>query len=117
MNLNGVPMSALSFADVARNTEEEAREIGAKAKAEGEEKKIRVLLVTSAWHMKRAKMMFEKYAPGLEVVAAPTDYEMHGAAENPVEFADFLPNADALLRNSYAMKEWVARFGYALLRR
>ena len=66
--------------------------------------------------MKRAKMMFEKYAPGLEVVAAPTDYEMHAAAEHPIEFGDFLPGAETMSRNGYALKEWVARFGYWVFR-
>ena len=106
----GVPMSALSFADVARNTEEEAREICAKAKAEGEERRVRVLLVTSAWHMKRARMLFEH--AGLEVVEAPTDYEMHYAAECGLGVGDFLPSAEALTRNGYALKEWVARACY-----
>ena len=126
----GVPTNAIRCVGRARNTEEEAKDIvrlfdsrdcltgGAGANQTIKQSNNRtILLVTSAWHMKRAKMMFEKYAPGLEIVAAPTDYEMHGVAENPVEFADFLPNADALLRNGYAIKEWVARFGYALLRR
>lgn len=77
----------------------------------------RVLLVTSAWHMPRAKMLFER--AGLEVVAAPCDYEMHYAAEKPIEISDFFPSADcsALCRNSAAIKEWVARAGYRLLRR
>lgn len=126
----GVPTNAIRCVGRARNTEEEAKDIvrlfdlrdclieGAAANQTIKQSDNRtILLVTSAWHMKRAKMMFEKYAPGLAVIAAPTDYEMHGAAENPVEFADFLPNAEALVRNSYAIKEWVARFGYALLRR
>ena len=103
----GVPTNALRSVAGARNTEEEAKGIAGLSK---------ILLVTSAWHMKRAKMMFEKYAPGLEVIAAPTDYEMHGATEGPIQFGDFLPNADALFRNSYALKEWIARIGYAVLR-
>lgn len=78
-------------------------------------KKPRVLLVTSAWHMPRARMLFER--AGLEVVEAPCDYEMHYAAEEPIEIKDFFPNAEALMRNSYAIKEWVARIGYAALRR
>ena len=127
----GVPTNVLRSVNGARNTEEEARGIVrlfdcsdcliGKSQNGGIEQSNNqndrtILLVTSAWHMKRAKMMFEKYAPGLEVIAAPTDYEMHGAAEEPIEFGDFLPNAEALVRNGYALKEWVARVGYALLR-
>lgn len=99
----------------ARNTEEEARLIknkllSAVRPAAGLQPKV--ALVTSAWHMPRAKMLFER--AGLEVVPVPTDYEMHCAAEQPLKFGDFLPNAEALMRNGYAVKEWVARFGYWL---
>ena len=72
----------------------------------------RILLVTSAWHMPRAKTLFEREGP--EVVPAPTDYEMHYCAESPLKCVDFLPSADALWRNSVAVKEWVARFCYWL---
>ena len=94
-----------------RNTEEEARLIGEELKGRKVEK-LKVLLVTSAWHMPRAKMLFERV--GFEVTAVPTDYEMHCAAECPLAFDDFIPGAEALLRNSYAVKEWVARFCYWL---
>lgn len=114
----GVPREAIVELEEPRNTEEEAVLI-AKAikevKVKGEERKSRILLVTSAWHMKRARMLFER--AGLEVVEAPCDYEMHHAAEKPIEIGDFFPNADALARNSAAIKEWVARIGYAVLRR
>lgn len=97
----------LLFED-ARNTEEEAKLIAERGMK-------RVLLVTSAWHMPRAKALFER--AGMEVVEAPCDYEMHYVAEEPIEIKDFFPNAEALMRNSYAIKEWVARIGYAALRR
>ena len=68
----GVPKEAIVM-DLARNTEEEARAISCNMKPETA--KPKVLLVTSAWHMRRAKLMFEKYAPEIEVVPAATDYE------------------------------------------
>ena len=101
----GVDEEALVFFPEARNTEEEARMIAASG--------IRcVRLVTSAWHMPRARMLFER--AGLEVVPVPTDYEMHYCAELPLKIKDFFPSADALWRNSVAVKEWVARFCYWL---
>lgn len=104
----GVDESTLLFFPDARNTEEESRMIASLG--------IRkILLVTSAWHMRRAKMMFERR--GFEVVSAPTDYEMHAVAERSVEFGDFFPNADTLVRNSYAIKEWVGLLGYSIIRR
>ena len=103
----GVPRSVVKCFEDARNTEEEARCISAAGITN-------IVLVTSAWHMPRAKMWFER--KGFVVIPAPTDYEMHYIAEMPLSFADFIPSADALSRNSYAVKEWIARLGYAVVR-
>lgn len=117
----GVDTNKIVVLQSARNTQEEADMIKVKVRGEGEGEKvkvkgeggrIRILLVTSAWHMPRAKMLFER--AGFEVVAAPTDYEMHFATEGRVQLGDFFPGAEALVRNSYAVKEWVAYFCYWL---
>lgn len=112
----GVPRESVVCLPQPRNTEEEARTIRERLKGGQAEdpKRARVLLVTSAWHMPRAKMLFER--AGLEVTPVPTDYEMHFAAELPLELGDFFPGAEALTRNAWALKEWVARIGYAILR-
>ncbi|MBR5549758.1 MAG: YdcF family protein, partial [Kiritimatiellae bacterium] len=107
----GVSRDAIWFSEKPRNTEEEARLIKSQFACE----KPKVFLVTSAWHMSRAKMLFDRV--GFEVIPAPTDFEMNCVAEKPIEFADFVPAADALYRNSCAIKEWVARFGYWSFRR
>ena len=65
--------------------------------------------------MSRAKMMFDR--AGIDVISAPTDFEMSYVAENPIEFGDFAPAAAAPYRNSCTIKEWVARFGYWVFRR
>lgn len=114
----GVPREAIVCLPQPRNTEEEAKRLagmlgGSAAGAAGGTG--RILLVTSAWHMPRAKMLFER--AGFEVVPAPCDYEMHMIAEQPIEIGDFFPNAEAMTRNAWAVKEWVARIGYGLLRR
>lgn len=101
----GVDEKALVFFPDARNTEEEARLVAAAGFR-------RIRLVTSAWHMPRARQLFAR--AGLEVLAAPTDYEMHFYAELPLQIKDFFPNAEALARNSAAVKEWVARLCYWL---
>lgn len=103
----GVDPAACEFFEDARNTEEEASAISKRTDG-------RIVLVTSAWHMPRAKLLFERR--GFEVIACPADFEMHYVAERDVEFHDFLPGADAFLRNSYALKEWVALAGYKLFR-
>ena len=105
----GVPREAIWFSEDPRNTAEEAALIRSEIGGESP----RILLVTSAWHMSRAKMLFER--AGFEVVPAPTDFEMNCAYEKDLELGDFFPSADALLRNSYAVKEWVALFCYKVL--
>ena len=121
----GVPTNALRSVAGARNTEEEAKGIFRmfECSNDREEGKVgdatakpRILLVTSAWHMTRAKAMFEKYAPGLEVIAAPTDYEMSYSIEDGIGLGAFIPAPEAMFHNMYALKEWVARFGYAVFR-
>ena len=108
----GVPRESVWFSEEPRNTEEEARLIGETLRS-GDSAKPRIYLVTSAWHMSRAKMLFDRV--GFDVVPAPTDFEMCSFAECELALCDFLPSADALSRNSYAVKEWIGRIGYRLL--
>lgn len=104
----GVGKDDVSFID-ARNTEEEAKGIATK-----EFKKI--LLVTSAWHMKRARMMFEKYAPEIEVVCAPADFEQTMMSQNIFSPKAMVPDVNAFQLNSYALREWVGIVGYMVFR-
>ena len=104
----GLPGGIVSFHD-ARNTEEEAKLV----ERMGYKK---ILLVTSAWHMKRARLMFEKYAPSVEVVCAPADFENSIVAARPFSFSDFLPDPGAFMGNSVALHEWVGIVGYRLFR-
>lgn len=134
----GVAKADVSFMD-AVNTEEEARNIGKMlVKSVGVEElgveefgepdspthpinhsstaRPKVLLVTSAWHMKRARLMFEKYEPSVEVVCAPADFENSIVAARPFSFSDFLPDPGAFMGNSVALHEWVGIVGYKLFR-
>ena len=125
----GVDEKCVEFLD-ARNTEEEARVVGEilnhgihrihgngeGVTGEGKTVKPKVLLVTSAWHMKRARMMFEKYAKGVEVVCAPADFEMSMAARRLCGFKAVLPDAYSLHLNSVAVHEWVGIVGYGVMR-
>lgn len=114
----GIPDEAITFADSPRNTEEEARLL-AKQLVEGrtaEAGKPKILLVTSAWHMKRARMMFVTYAPELDVVPAPADFENTVATADGVKLLDLFPNPQHFLFNSIAFHEWLGILGYKILR-
>lgn len=97
----------------ARNTEEEADCIYKMLSQIITGRSPRVLLVTSAWHMRRAKLLFEK--AGFNVVPAPTDFEMSCVLEGPIRISDFFPSSEAMSRNSYALKEWIGSIGYKFL--
>ena len=125
----GVPENAMAFLEEARNTEEEAKRVQglmfdvrgsvpdfkpqtSNVKLDGS--RPRVLLVTSAWHMRRAKLMFEKYAPQLEVIPAPTDFEETIAADEGFDVRELLPG-NATMNEAY-LREWIGYFGYKWLR-
>ncbi len=67
-----------------------------------------ILLVTSAFHMRRALPLFE--AEGFEVTPAPTDYQrLVGKPAVP----RWMPSAEDLVRSTYAIREYV---GYQVYR-
>ena len=67
----------------------------------------RILLVTSAFHMRRAKPLFEKQ--GFEVIAAPTDYQRLVSSN---VLPPWLPTVDELSRSTIAIKEHVGYWVY-----
>ncbi len=70
----------------------------------------RIMLVTHAWHMPRARKTFERH--GLEVVPAPTLFTPESTIGGPLAW---LPDANALSKSHSALHEWVGRVYYRLL--
>jgi uncharacterized SAM-binding protein YcdF (DUF218 family) len=85
--------------DRSRNTAENAQFTAAILEREGIK---RIILVTQAWHLKRAMLSFEQQ--GLHVLAAPTVFE--GTADGR-DIGDYLPSATALLESYYALHEFI----------
>ena len=136
----GVPESAILVEDKARNTEENAKfvekmvgslEFGVRSsefRIQGDgsstfqashsklQTKKRILLVTSAWHMRRSMLMYGRYAPSLEIIPAATDYEATVIMGHPFCFKDIWPDANMLFANSYIFKEYLGYWGYRLVR-
>ena len=134
----GVGEEAVSFLD-ARTTEEEAKglwemlvksvgveELGVEEFGEPDSPthpikhsstaRPKVLLVTSAWHMKRARLMFKKYAPDIGVVCAPADFENTFTAEKTPLLKMLLPDPNVFMLNSVSFHEWVGIVGYKVFR-
>ena len=125
----GVPESAIVVENEARNTEENARFVEKlltanltidshpqlpTANCQLPTKKI--LLVTSAWHMRRSVLMYRRYAPSLEIIPAAADYEATVITGRPFCFKDIWPDTNSLFANSYIFKEYIGYWGYRLLR-
>ncbi|RME59680.1 YdcF family protein [Candidatus Parcubacteria bacterium] len=85
----GVPANAIIKGSGSRNTHKNALECKELMQEKGMHK---VLLVTSAWHMRRALATF--LSVGIAAIPAPTDYE--GVGRSQASIMDSLPDAASL---------------------
>ena len=101
----GVPADRILLESVSLDTRQNAQMSEAVLRTRGAR---RVLLVTSALHMRRALARFE--IPGIDVIPVATDHEV---ADDPPGAIRWLPDTDALDGSRRALKEylgyWVAR--------
>ncbi|MCW7469879.1 YdcF family protein [Leptospira kanakyensis] len=101
----GVPEKDLIWENNSRNTYENAVE----TKKILQDKKIEsAILVTSAFHMKRAAGCFQKQS--ISFVVYPTDYRATDLQSGAFEL--YIPSAGFLDQTSMAIKEWVGYFVY-----
>ena len=70
----------------------------------------RIILVTSAYHMYRAKRHFEK--EGFEVIPLKVDFKASG--NNQITFMDFLPSAINLELAEIGIREIIGRPYYII---
>lgn len=118
----GVPAESVVCDVGPRNTEEEVKAIVRsldrsdcpRAGAQGDGRKV--LVVTSAWHMRRTLLTYGKYAQGVQAVPAPCDFENALGWEKTRWWEVLLPNPWSFMMNSTGFHEWVGYWGYRLLR-
>jgi asparagine synthase (glutamine-hydrolysing) len=103
----GVPAAAVVTTPRVRNTADEAQAIAAMLPP-----RSTVLLVTSAFHMPRARRLFERQ--GLTVLPFAVDFQATGAwAGHPLrDPLRYLPTADGLASSSRALREAIGRSIY-----
>jgi len=116
MLLTGVPRDALWLEDRSLNTYENALYARQYLQAKGIQ---RVILVTSAMHMPRARALFEHQ--GLEVIPAPTDFTVTQAGWDdifalniPNQVINFFPNVSSLSLTTNVLKEYLGLWVSAL---
>ena len=93
----GVPEQHVHLSPDAHNTEQEALALRKMIQPEN----ASILLVTSAFHMPRARMLFEK-AGFRSIIPYPVDFRVR---QRSMTLMDFLPDARALLNTERAIRE------------
>ena len=106
--LLGVPEAAMASTPPVLNTADEAVAIRRLLPA----RQSRVLLVTSAFHMRRAQRLFERQ--GMKVLPFPVDFQARGRWAGPLwrDPTQWLPSAKALDNSSRALRELLGRLVY-----
>jgi uncharacterized SAM-binding protein YcdF (DUF218 family) len=102
----GVPEHVLLLEGKSRNTRENAMNAMETMKQHNIN---RILLVTSASHMRRARGVFEKL--GLKVIPAATDYQIDG---HELTILDWMPDAGTLSLTTLGIKEYIGYWVYRL---
>ena len=103
---NGIPSEKILVTKDVENTADEAvavKEVISPSK--------RIILVTSAYHMYRAKNLFEKQ--GFKVLSYTVDYKT--GRNNQVKLMDFLPSAGSLELSETGIREFIGRLYYFIL--
>ena len=106
----GIPPDHIVTTGQVINTAEEAQAVAALLRAR-QGTPPWILLVTSAFHMPRARQLFER--TGLKVTPFPVDFFQSGT--DAVSLTDLLPSAGALLQTQTAMREMYGRLFYGFL--
>jgi uncharacterized SAM-binding protein YcdF (DUF218 family) len=102
---NGIPKEQILITNNVENTEDEAKAVKELIKNEKN-----IILVTSAYHMNRARKLFEK--EGFNVNGYKVDYK---ASKNKViTVMDFLPSSGNLELVEIGIREIIARIFYIL---
>ena len=112
----GIPEEDILVQDRSLNTAEEAEEDAKILKSLGLDK---IILVSSATHMRRAVPLFEKQ--GLEVIPAPTDYSFSDREWEDLLHVDWknlytyiIPTIGNMQSLQNALKEYLGYFVYQL---
>ena len=100
----GVDEKDLLITKNVENTYEEANAISNLINV-----KSKIILVTSAFHMKRAKFLFEK--KGFIVFPYPVDFKSNN---NKITILDFIPSASSFSMSSFAVREMLGWIYYRI---
>jgi uncharacterized SAM-binding protein YcdF (DUF218 family) len=101
----GIPKESILLTDNVQNTDQEAKSV----KKLLNTNEANIILVTSAFHMPRAKKVFE--AANIKVIPFAVDFRN---SANKVSFMDFIPSANSFRDTSHFVREMIGRLYYNL---
>ena len=101
----GVPKESILLTDNAQNTDQEAKSVKKLLNSND----AKVILITSAFHMPRAKKVFE--ASNIKVIPFAVDFK---SSNIKLTFMGFIPSAKSFSGTSYFVKEIIGRLYYRL---
>jgi len=101
----GVPKKSILLTDNVQNTDQEAKSVKKLLNSND----AKVILITSAFHMPRAKKVFE--ASNIKVIPFAVDFIN---SHQKLTFMSFVPSAGALSGTSFFVREMIGRLYYNL---
>lgn len=105
----GVPRGQIFVTEKVANTAAEAKAVAAHLLSHGSKEIPVIILVTSAFHMRRSVLLFEQ--AGLTVIPFPVDFR---ASEGQIfSILSLLPSAQSLAQTETALREF---YGYLFYR-
>ncbi len=110
----GVPQQAIWLTEKVSNTADEAMAARKLLRVKKGDRK-NIILVTSAYHMRRAQLLFEKV--GFTVAPYRVDYQADD--KSPMTLLSYLPNGESLEKSEMALREvigWVFYWGRSFLK-
>jgi len=101
----GVPEDSILLTDNVQNTDQEAKSVKKLLKTND----ANIILVTSAFHMARAKKVFE----AINIKVSPFAVDFKNSAKK-ITIMDFIPSANSLNDTSFFVREMIGRVYYYL---
>ena len=100
----GIDPNRILLTEIVQNTNDEAKAISRMLPKNSE-----VILVTSAFHMPRAKKVFQNQ--NLKIIPYAVDFR---SSAKDIDVLDFLPQANAFKDSSFYFREIIGRLYYSL---
>ena len=101
----GIPEESILLTENVQNTDQEAISVKKILKTN----EVNIILVTSAFHMSRAKKVFE--AANIKVIPFAVDFK---TPIKKITIIDFIPSANSLKDTSHFFREMIGRLYYNL---